>query len=178
MENSILTLNTSLAHNKQPNREFTFKEYFAEYGFVLFDIIDTKFFVDFADDPFKLEQQRLSIGLNANWKMLTHSSAEIGYQNQRFERLSQRVENHVLSLDFQYNPELSTNILFEYSNDPFLTNGEFATWLGAGMRYKLNRKNNLQIFVGNRRGGPACQAGVCYEVLDFKGVELRFSSRF
>ncbi|MGB1941568.1 MAG: DUF6029 family protein, partial [Flavobacteriaceae bacterium] len=178
LENSILTLNTSLAHNKQPNREFTFKEYFAENGFVLFDIIDTKFFVDFADDPFKLEQQRLSIGLNANWKMLTHSSAEIGYQNQRFERLSQRVENHVLSLDFQYSPKLSTNILYEYSNDPFLTNGEFATWLGAGMRYKLNRKNNLQIFVGNRRGGPACQAGVCYEVLDFKGVELRFSSRF
>ena len=110
--------------------------------------------------------------------MLTRSSAEIGYQNQRFERLGQRVENHVLFLDFHYSPELSTNILYEYSNDLFLTNGEFATWLGAGMRYKLNRKNNLQIFVGNRRGGPACQAGVCYEVLDFKGIELRFSSRF
>ena len=110
--------------------------------------------------------------------MLTRSSAEIGYQNQRFERLSQRVENHVLSVDFKYSPKLSTNILYEYSNDPFLTNGEFATWLGTGMRYKLNRKNNLQIFVGNRRGGPTCQAGVCYEVLDFKGVELRFSSRF
>ena len=178
LENSILTLITSLAHNKQPNTEFTFKEYFAEYGFVLFDIIDTKFFIDFADDPFKLEHQRLSIGLNANWEMLTRSSAEIGYQNQRFERLSQRVENHVLSLDFKYSPKLSTNILYEYSNDPFLTNGEFATWLGTGMRYKLNRKNNLQIFVGNRRGGPTCQAGVCYEVLDFKGVELRFSSRF
>ena len=104
----------------------------------MFDIIDTKFFVDFADDPFKLKQQRLSIGLNANCKMLTRSSAEIGYQNQRFERLSQRVENHVLSVDFKYSPKLSTNILYEYSNDPFLTNGEFATWLGTGMRYKLN----------------------------------------
>jgi hypothetical protein len=178
LNNSILTLNTSLAQNKQANTEFVFKEYFAEYDFIVFDIIDIKFFIDYAEDPFKLEQQRVSMGLNANWAMLTNSSAEIAYQNQSFERLNQKVKNHVLALDFHYTPEWSTNILYEYSNDPFLTEKEATTWLGAGVRYKLNRKNSLQVFAGNRRGGPACQAGVCYEVLDFSGVEIRFSSRF
>jgi hypothetical protein len=120
----------------------------------------------------------VSIGFNANWAMLTNSSAEIGYQNQRFNRLNQRVQNHVLALDFHYTPKWSTNILYEYSNDPFLTERTSARWLGVGLRHKLTRKNSLQVFDGNRRGGPACQAGVCYEVLDFSGVEIRFTSRF
>jgi hypothetical protein len=34
------------------------------------------------------------------------------------------------------------------------------------------------MFTGRRRGGPACNAGVCYEVLDFYGVEFRFTTRF
>ena len=178
LNNSILTLNTSLAQNKQANTEFIFEEYFAEYDFIMFDSIDMKCFVDFAEDLFKLEQQRVSIGFNAIWAMLTNSSAEIGYQNQRFDRLNQRVQNHVLALDFHYAPKWSTNILYEYSNDPFLTERTSARWLGVGLRHKLNRKNSLQVFAGNRRGGPACQAGVCYEVLDFSGVEIRFTSRF
>ena len=33
LNNSILTLNTSLAQNKQANTEFIFKEYFSEYDF-------------------------------------------------------------------------------------------------------------------------------------------------
>ena len=137
-----------------------------------------KFFIDYAEDTFKLEQQRVSMRLNANWAMLTNSSAEIAYQNQSFERLNQKVKNHVLALDFHYTPEWSTNILYEYSNDTFQTEKAATTWLGARVRYKLNRKNSLQVFAGNRRGGPACQAGVCYEVLDFSGVEIRFSFKF
>ena len=178
LNNSILTLNTSLAQNKQANTEFIFKEYFAEYDFIMFDSIDMKCFVDFAEDPFKLEQQRVSMGLYANWAMLTNSSTEIGYQYQTFDRLIKKVQNHVFSLDFHYTPKWSANILYEYSNDPFLSELTSARWLGIGLRHKLNRKNSLQVFAGNRRGGPACQAGVCYEVLDFSGVEIRFTSRF
>jgi hypothetical protein len=138
-----------------------------------------KCFVDFAEDPFKLEQQRVSMGLYANWAMLTNSSIEIGYQYQTFDRLIKKVQNHVFSLDFHYTPKWSANILYEYSNDPFLSELTSARWLGIGLRHKLNRKNSLQVFAGNRRGGPACQAGVCYdEVLDFSGVEIRFTSRF
>ena len=49
---------------------------------------------------------------------------------------------------------------------------------GLNVSYKPDRKNTLQLFAGKRRGGSACTAGICYEVLDFKGVELRWTVRF
>ncbi len=42
----------------------------------------------------------------------------------------------------------------------------------------LGRAHTLQLFVGERRGGPACTAGTCYEVQPFEGAELRLVSRF
>jgi len=38
--------------------------------------------------------------------------------------------------------------------------------------------HRVQFFAGERRGGPACTAGTCYEVQPFKGAELRVVSRF
>jgi hypothetical protein len=34
------------------------------------------------------------------------------------------------------------------------------------------------LFVGERRGGTACTSGTCYEVLEFRGAELRLTTRF
>ena len=45
------------------------------------------------------------------------------------------------------------------------------------MLVKPNRKNTIQLFAGKRRGGPACTSGICYEVLDFKGAEIKWLIR-
>lgn len=148
------------------------------YDFTAADKIDFKLFIDYAEDPFKLEQQRISLGIQTSWALLSTSEVEIRYEAQQFERLGNTVQNHVFGLGYNFSTKLSANILGEYSSDPFISEDETETWLGGGLRYKLDRKNSLQAFVGSRRGGPACQAGVCYEVLDFNGVELRFTSRF
>lgn len=174
---SILTINTSQASNVTHTR-FNFQEYFVSYDFTAADKIDFKLFIDYAEDPFKLEQQRISLGIQTSWALLSTSEVEIRYEAQQFERLGNTVQNHVFGLGYNFSTKLSANILGEYSSDPFLSEDETETWLGGGLRYKLDRKNSLQAFVGSRRGGPACQAGVCYEVLDFNGVELRFTSRF
>jgi hypothetical protein len=41
----------------------------------------------------------------------------------------------------------------------------------------LSGNHEIVLFAGERRGGRACTAGTCYEVLSFKGVELRLTSR-
>jgi hypothetical protein len=42
----------------------------------------------------------------------------------------------------------------------------------------IGSSHTIQLFVGERRGGPACTAGTCYEVAPFEGAELRLASRF
>jgi len=77
------------------------------------------------------------------------------------------------------NPKTSFSLVFEMSDDPKLINNyPKRLWFGADFSYKIDNHNTLSIFAGQRRGGPACTSGICYEVLDFEGVELRFTTKF
>ncbi len=83
-------------------------------------------------------------------------------------------------------PELSLSLIWEISNDPYLTDlgGDSGSekiiryWPGVEASYKINSSNTISLFAGKRRGGPACTSGICYEVLDFEGVELRLKTKF
>ncbi len=154
-DESSLVVNHTRAVNDF-GKTFIFQEYFAEYSFALNEKHDLKLFGDFAQDPFKLEEN----------------------QFQHFYRNPDNVQNQVLSIGFSSKSKISGYIVSELSNDPVIVDQGTKIWLGTGAKYKINNRHTFQIFAGERRGGPACNSGVCYEVLDFKGVELRLSSRF
>ncbi len=64
--------------------------------------------------------------------------------------------------------------------DPDLFGGDveprvYRAWNASAL---IGQSHTVQLFVGERRGGPACTAGTCYEVAPFKGAELRLISRF
>jgi hypothetical protein len=174
---STLTANNTLAVNDF-GEVYRFREYFLEYDFMLAETHDMKIFTDYAEDPFKLEEHRISAGAYMEWKVFKNSSLKTDYEFQTFDRLVESYQNHVLVLGYSYKSKLIFNIVSEYSNDSFIVEEGFRTWFGANVKYQVNNGNSLQLFAGERRGGPACNAGVCYEVLDFSGIELRFSSRF
>lgn len=174
---SVLTLNHTKAINKF-GKKFVFNEYFLEYDFMLKEKHDIKVFVDYAEDPFKLEENRISAGLYAEWKAGENSTIKTDIELQHFDRLNEGNVNQVLSLGYAYKSKIIGSIVAERSTDNYLVDSGSKFWLGANINYKLNNKHTFQLFAGERRGGPACNAGVCYEVLDFKGVELRLTSRF
>ena len=148
-----------------------------EYAFSLHQTQDIKIFSDYALDPFKAQDNRVSLGLNSDWHILKSSSIKANYEFQSFNRFGESYQNQVFVLGYGFKSKLILNIVAEKSNDSFLVTSGTKVWTGANVRYQLNKKHSLQLFVGERRGGPACNAGVCYEVLDFKGVELRLTSR-
>ncbi len=174
---STLTLNYTKAINDF-NKKTVFQEYFVEYDFAIASKHDIKIFADYAKDPFKLEDDRISTGINTVLKATKTHAYTIDYEFQSFERLAETYQNHVIVLGYNPIPKLIGSVVAEWSTDSFLVEKGTRFWIGANMRYQLNRKNSLQLFVGERRGGTACNAGVCYEVLDFKGVELRLTSKF
>jgi len=51
-------------------------------------------------------------------------------------------------------------------------------WSSFYLSFEPGRNHEVRIFGGQRRGGPACTAGTCYEVLPFEGIELILISRF
>ena len=82
--------------------------------------------------------------------------------------------------------DLNLSVVWEISNDPYLTDqpdtpeseSSIRNWPGLEASYRINPTNTISVFAGKRRGGPACTSGICYEVLDFEGVEIRFKTRF
>lgn len=174
---STLTANHTLAINDFA-RKFVFQEYFLEYSFSAFDNADLKLFVDYAQDPFKLEENRLTTGINSDHTVFKHSSLKFNYEFQTFKRLGENFQNHAFGLGYAFNSKLIVGLVAELSDDSFIVSEGTKFWLGGNIKYQVSKKHNLQMFVGERRGGPACNAGVCYEVLDFKGVEMRLTSRF
>lgn len=174
---STLTFNNTLAINDF-GKKFKFQEFFLEYGFSVANKHDIKLFADYAEDPFKLEEQRKSAGISTDFKVFKNSSVKVDYEFQTFNRLSKSYQNHVFALGSAFKSKFICNITTEYSDDSFIVNEGYKIWLGANLKYLINKHHSLQLFAGERRGGPACNAGVCYEVLDFKGVEMRLTSRF
>jgi hypothetical protein len=174
---SVLTFNNTLAINDL-DKYYKYSEYFIEYLTTLIDRHELKIFVDYANDPIKLEEDRFSAGSYFDWKISKNLSLITNYEYQSFKRTNDYFQNQVLTLGFSYKSKIFFNIESEYSDDSFLTDEGSKLWLGVNTLYRLKSgKHTLQLFVGERRGGPACSAGVCYEVLDFKGLELRISSR-
>ncbi len=174
---SVLTFNNALSINDF-GEKFVYQEYFAEYDFSTAKQHDVKLFVDYAEDPFKDQSNRISAGAYIDWKISEKSSFKTEYEFQYFKRGDENVQNQVFSLGYAYKSKWIFSIVSELSNDSFLTDKSWKTWIGGNLKYQVNNGNSLQLFAGQRRGGPACNAGICYEVLDYEGVELRWTTRF
>jgi len=98
-----------------------------------------------------------------------------------------RFENIFCSLGVSRAGLGSASLVAEFSNDPDekddaltfdVVETEPRRWLGAYATVLIDTGHEATIFAGERRGGTACTSGTCYLVPDFRGVEMRVSSRF
>ena len=176
---TVLNVNHSMAQNTFGNNTFTFRQYFIEVQSSFGGNVEYKAFIDYSKDPFKGEDDRFSvgfygdIGVNEKLRVLP----ELEYQT--FQRNDQGVYNFNWLLGFNINSKLFISSLSELTNDPFIVKEGKSSrlYFGNTIRYTPSYQNTFQFFFGTRRGGPQCSAGVCYEILDFKGVELRWIGR-
>lgn len=175
---SILTFNHARAMNAL-GVDFSYAEYFLEYGRIINEKYDLKLFIDYANDDIKGEKNRTSFGFDMDVIMKKRRSVNFEYEYQTFERSDIRATNMLTSVAFNHGSKFTLAVLAEYSTDDAVveTNNDFKIWLGSNLKYKPNFKNTFLLFAGTRRGGPACTSGVCYEILDFEGVELRYTRR-
>jgi hypothetical protein len=170
-------------------RRFRFNEVFFEYTFYPGNRSDVALFADYARDELKSENIRLAAGTVWDYSLAGSWSTQLHLEYQYIERTILEpvsIHNGVISAGFSRSPAVSVSIIWEVSNDPYLvdrpdtqgTETTFRHWPGLETSYRVNTQNTLGIFLGKRRGGPACTSGICYEVLDFEGLEIRWTIKF
>jgi hypothetical protein len=178
---STFAINYTLANNTFETRTFRYREIFLEAATSIGKGTDLKFFMDYAQDPFKGEKSRFSTGAVIEQSIDDGEyGAMLESEWQQFDRDKTHVQNIANTLTFRKKSKIFLSVLFEASTDPFLIDNSKSkkSWFGGSLKYQLNNKHSFLLFAGERRGGPACNAGVCYEILDFQGVELRWNTRF
>ncbi len=170
-------------------RRNEYREYFLEGTFKVTDQFTLKSFVDFANDEPKLQKNRISVGLISDKSFGNSKNLILDLQYQTYEESFQpkKIENYFSSISFSLNSSLNFAAIFEATTEPGLTDNpntfprietDPRTWLGFNALYRVNTSNSIALFVGKRRGGPACTSGICYKILDFEGAELRVTTRF
>ena len=186
-----LTLNMTEAENKTAIGKRLFQEKFAEVSILVDDQTSLKSFVDFSEEPFKLEVDRFTTGVYVERAFAQSWGTVLDLEYQQFTRdfsdAPEKAKNFFAALTISKSPNFSTGIVWERTTDPGLTDNPTTPdmretnprhWLGVNVGYQYNYHHFINIFYGKRRGGLACTSGICYEILDFEGFELRLTSTF
>ena len=113
-------------------------------------------------------------------------SVTLDAQRQEATRLGQDFDDTYLGLTLARSEWGSAGAVWERTNDPEQEDPEKADdaaidprhFFGAIFQVRLTERHEASLFYGERRGGRACTAGTCYEVLPFKGAELRLMTAF
>ena len=178
----MLSFNHALSINDLTTESYIFREYYVDYSTTLSPKISAKVFADYSIDPLVNDPARYTGGLNSD---IEHGKlvSTIDFEGQYIIReilSKEHITNWFLSYTLSHSGKFSVSALIELSNDPFVLvdNNSREIYPSVSATYWIGRKNKLTAFYGKRRGGPACTSGVCYDVLDFEGFELRFNTRF
>jgi hypothetical protein len=180
--NSFLTMNHSTAKNEiSSGRVFVFREVFSEYQFNITDRFSSHVYADYSTDPFVNETNRYSGGLVID---IVHgkfsSNLETGLQHiTRKTTVTDNFLNAYFSYTISSTSKYSASVVTEYTGDPIhvMEDKNYNLYPAVNLQYSPDNRNRIQLFIGKRRGGPACNSGVCYDVLEFRGIEIRLSTR-
>ena len=184
-----VTLNRSRADGEFGLRSRRFDEYYAELHA---DPVgawrwEPTAFYDTGKDEFQFVIDRDVYGGALTVVPLEPFSLAVDFETQFAQRVGEpSFDDQYLSVSIARAGWGSIGMVWERSTDPaqedfddLATPGvQPRTWLAGVLAARISDHHDATLFAGERRGGPACTAGTCYEVQPFVGVELRLISRF
>ena len=188
----LLVGNWSVAKNDAGFSTFDFADRFLEATVYATPDISTKVFYDWSKDEVKGEDDRRTSGIDLEWSFYRNYAITIEQQYQGVDKnlgpeLREFYVNSYSSITLSKAPSLSLSAVVNRSTDSSETDDATTQfkiernpryWLSFVGSYQVNMSNELTVFVGARRGGLVCLSGTCYEVLPFKGLELRWITTF
>ena len=161
------------------------REFFVQMDSPLGQSADVQLFADFSHNRILLDDKSRLLG--THWEWLPDGSYTFEFDAQfqdvdrRFGDLALPYTNHYYALAIHRAPGLSAAVQIQRTSDELETGADpsgITWWRGLNIGADIGEGHILNVFAGQRRSGLACTAGICYEVLGFKGVEVRLLNRF
>ena len=161
------------------------REFFVQMDSPLGQRADVQLFADFSHNQILLDDKSRLLGSHWEWfpdgSYTFEFDAQFQDVDRRFGDLALPYTNHYYALAVHRAPGLSAAVQIQRTSDELETGADpsgVTWWRGLNIGADMGEGHILNVFAGQRRSGLACTAGICYEVLGFKGVEVRLLNRF
>jgi hypothetical protein len=184
------TANVTYAKNKLgPTITTVFKERHLAFDLEKYFDLHMGVFFNWGKDELSGINKRRIAGLIAEKSLSSGHTLGIDLQHQRASRPfgnPQNFNDTYLLLSWKHPKGFGIAGVIDRTTDPFevdraetfaIETGTRA-FLALNLNARINNHYDAVLFVGERRGGTACTSGTCYQVLPFKGVEMRINTYF
>ena len=169
-------------------KKFQYYEIFFQWNTDISSNSRLKLFADYAGDELMNEENRFSLGSVYETPIWSDWHTKIDVQAQNFARIlgeQKNIYNGYFSISLIPMTEFTASFIWEITDDHFLTDNPTTqpietnprNWYAVNLAYRLSARNRFELFAGQRRGGPSCTSGICFEVLDFEGIEFKWVTR-
>lgn len=142
------------------------------------------FFDQGRDQSVGIRERRVA-GASLTLRLPWRCSVTTDLEHQRAQRNADRFDDHYLSAQLARDGWGSATLVWERTTDPSeetprasldpgITPRNFVLVALSGA---VGSRSHATLSVGEQRGGLACTSGTCYQVLPFKGAQLRLTTR-
>jgi hypothetical protein len=185
-----LTANVTYAKNTLgPTVTTVFKERHFSFDLEKFSDLNLGIFFNWGKDDLSGINRRRIAGVVAEKKTTSGQSIGLDLQYQRASRPfgdPQKFTDAYSLISWKHPKGFGAALIMDRTSDPFevdrpetfdIETGTRAFW-SINLNARISTYYDAVLFAGERRGGTACTSGTCYQVLPFKGLEMRVNTYF
>ena len=184
-----VTANISYARNDlAPTVQTFFKERYLAFDLYKFDNLSATIFYNWGKDDLHSIDRHRTAGATLETTTTKGHTLGLDLQYQRAVHFEDEpsFSNAYSAFSVQHKRGFGAALVADHTTDPFEVDRAETFEIETGSRtfYSLNLNARFGthldaiLFAGERRGGTACTSGTCYQVLPFKGVEMRLNTYF
>ena len=183
------TANVSYARNDlAPTVQTFFRERHLAFDLYKFDDLNAAIFYNWGKDDLSNIDAHRTAGAVLETAIGNGHTLGLDIQYQRAVHFEDQPNfaNAYGAFSFHHKRGFGAALVIDHTTDPFEVDRAETFEIETGNRtfYSLHLNARFGthldaiVFAGERRGGTACTSGTCYQVLPFKGVEMRLNTYF
>jgi len=186
----IFTANISYAKNTLgPTVSTEFKERHFAFDLNRFDTVNLGVFFNWGKDELEGINTRKIAGFLVEKQTTSGHTLGFDIQHQRASRPFGNPTDFKDTfglISWQHPQGFGAALVMDHTSDPFevdkpetqpIETGSRTFW-SVNLNARIGTHYDAVLFAGERRGGTACTSGTCYQVLPFRGIEMRLSTYF
>ena len=174
---TTITLHASGADNLDNDERQRFREYFFESRNEWDEQAISRVLIDYSRDRLLGDLNRWTLASEVDYFLNARNSLLFDAQLQNIDNennLNGKYWNMLVLLAFSRSPFMTMSAQYEHTTN---VSSEKSNWFSGTLNLKVGQHHDVILTAGSRPAGLVCSGGICFQVPEFEGVELRWNAR-